>query len=66
MPCSDDKIPCPFRDLDFETLLADPLTRLVMASDGVTESAMRALLEQTAAARAREIVPPVAGDPPPG
>ena len=37
--------------LDFEGLLADPLTRLVMASDGVTEAGLRALLERVARER---------------
>ena len=60
MPCADDTIP-----LDFESLLADPLTRLLMARDGVTEAEMRALLERTAVARAREM-PPVADETPPG
>jgi hypothetical protein len=58
MPSPDDMIP-----LDFETLLADPMTRLLMARDGVSEAEMRALLERTAAARA---LPPVADETPPG
>ncbi len=58
MPCPTDTIP-----LDFESLLADPMTRLLMARDGVTEGEMRALLERTAAARA---LPPVADETPPG
>lgn len=37
--------------LDFEALLADPLTRLVMASDGVTVAGLRALLERVSEAR---------------
>ncbi len=46
MTCGKNDIP-----LDFEALLADPLTRLVMASDGVTVAGLRALLERVAAAR---------------
>jgi hypothetical protein len=62
MACPDENTP-----LDFESLLADPLTRLMMASDGVTEPALRALLEQAAVARQRDMPPEaVAGDPPPG
>ncbi len=33
--------------LTFESLLADPLTRLVMASDGVTEADLITLLHRT-------------------
>jgi len=43
------------------SLLADPLIRLVMASDGVTEQAMIALIDQlrrSLAARARRAEPP--------
>ncbi len=46
MPCPDDRTP-----LDFRSLLADPLTRLMMASDGVSEAALRAVLVQAATAR---------------
>ena len=46
MTCGRNDIP-----LDFETLLTDPLTRMVMASDGVTVAGLRALLERVAEAR---------------
>jgi hypothetical protein len=39
-------------DLTYETLLADPLIRLVMQSDGVTEAQFAAVLHRVAVARA--------------
>ena len=42
--------------LTFETLLSDPLAHMVMASDGVTQAELRALLERARAAiAAREV-----------
>jgi hypothetical protein len=42
--------------LTFETLLSDPLAHLVMASDGVTQAELKALLERAQAAiSAREV-----------
>ncbi len=55
MPCPDDNGP-----LDFETLLEDRLTRLLMDRDGVTPEALRALLEAVATARAAAPEPPPA------
>ena len=40
--------------LTFETMLDDPLVRLVMESDGVTEDELVSLLETTSAARNEE------------
>ncbi|MCC6717401.1 MAG: hypothetical protein IT555_05915 [Acetobacteraceae bacterium] len=40
--------------LDFEALLADPLTRAVMDSDGVSETELIAVLELASAARFAE------------
>ena len=40
--------------LDFNTLLADPLTRLVMDSDGVSERELIAVLEMARDARITE------------
>lgn len=37
--------------MDFETLMADPLTRAVMDSDGVSERDLVAVLEQARDAR---------------
>jgi hypothetical protein len=47
MPCPQD-VPA----LSFETLLADPMVRLAMASDHVSEEELRALLEAVGRARA--------------
>jgi hypothetical protein len=47
--------------LTFERLFADPLTHMMMASDGVTEAELRMLLEETGAAR-RLWPPPVRGE----
>ena len=42
--------------LTFETLLSDPLAHMVMASDGVTQAELRAMLEKVGAAiAAREV-----------
>jgi len=42
--------------LTFETLLDDPLAQMVMASDGVTQAELKALLERAQAAiAAREV-----------
>jgi hypothetical protein len=39
-------------DLTYETMLIDPLIRLVMQSDGVTEAEFATLLHEVAEARA--------------
>jgi hypothetical protein len=41
-------------DLTLEQLLADPLTRLVMASDRVEESDLRSLLKRSFSARVED------------
>jgi hypothetical protein len=41
------------RALSFETLLTDPMTRMVMESDGVSISELVAVLETAGAARAQ-------------
>ena len=40
--------------MDFNSLLADPLTRMVMASDGVSERDLIAVLEMARDARLTE------------
>jgi hypothetical protein len=42
--------------MDFEALLADPLTRAVMDSDGVSERDLIAVLELARDARAAELM----------
>ena len=41
----------PFWQMDYDALLADPLTRLVMDSDGVSERELIAVLELARDAR---------------
>lgn len=51
-----------FRPLTFETLLSDPLTRLVMEADGVTVAELAAVLYaacEAIAVRTRPFVMPV-------
>jgi len=43
--------PDPTCRMDFDALLADPLTRAVMDSDGVSEGDLRQVLELARAAR---------------
>ncbi len=44
------------KTLTFETLLSDPLARMLMASDGVTPAELKAVLEKASAAiAAREV-----------
>jgi hypothetical protein len=44
------------KTLTFETLLDDPLAHMLMASDGVTQAELRAVLEKAQAAiAAREL-----------
>lgn len=47
--------------LDFETLLADPLTRLLMQRDGISVREMEALLRAAGAAQARDAKLPAQG-----